>query len=180
MAEHKIYPNGTAQVFIPSGQKIAVATYGDDSATLHYKRGRNWEFVRMLANAQVVLGPFTSDRILRVIAKSDVVFYRVAANPFTSVGGPVDLGEDITLTSDSDGAQFACTTAVTITVPELLDPRPSILVIPPPSGDVSLDPTGAAELNGATTTLTRSRASNPAGVAIIAYTDADGYGVSGS
>ena len=92
----------------------------------------------------------------------------------------VPLSEDTTLRVSDDGLVFRCTTAVTITVPELLSPRPSCVVHAPPTGNVSLDPTGAAQLNGAGTTLTRSRATNPAGFVISAYAESDGYGVSGS
>lgn len=180
MAQMTIYPNGSAEVSIPVGQKIAIATYGNGAAAVHYKRARSYEFIRNVRNAQVVLGPFSDARMVRILAKEDEVYYRVAENPFTSVGGFVDLSTSITLTSDDDGATFACTTALTISIPELLSPRPSIVVIPPESGNVSLDPTGAAQLNGAGTTLTRNRTNNPAGVAVVAYAESDGYGVSGS
>lgn len=93
---------------------------------------------------------------------------------------PVTLSADYTVTAADDSAVFTCTTALTITVPELLSPRPSFIVNAPASGNVSLDPTGAAQLNGAGTTLTRSRSSNPAGIAVVAYSESDGYGVSGS
>ena len=90
------------------------------------------------------------------------------------------LSSDYTVTAADDQKQFTCTTALTITVPELLSPRPSFIVNAPPTGNVSLDPTGAAQLNGATTTLTRSRADNYAGFVVMAYAESDGYGVSGS
>ena len=95
-------------------------------------------------------------------------------------GAVVSISTDTLITAADDGRTFNCTTALTITVPELLSPRPSFIVNPPASGNVSLDPTGAAQLNGAGATLTRSRASNPAGIAVVAYAESDGYGVSGS
>ena len=95
-------------------------------------------------------------------------------------GAVVSISTDTLITAADDGRTFNCTTALTITVPELLSPRPSFIVNPPASGNVSLDPTGAAQLNGAGATLTRSRASNPAGIAVVAYSESDGYGVSGS
>ena len=98
----------------------------------------------------------------------------------TTVNGGAVLYGDYTVTAADDGVIFNCTTALTITIPELLSPRPSFIVNPPATGNVSLDPTGAAQLNGAGTTLTRSRANNPAGVAVVAYAESDGYGVSGS
>lgn len=90
------------------------------------------------------------------------------------------LTGDYTVTTSDDGVVFTCTAALTITIPELLSPRPSFIVNPPASGNVSIDPTGAAQLNGAGTTLTRSRTSNPAGFVVTAYAESDGYGVSGS
>ena len=102
-------------------------------------------------------------------------------DPVESSGmGTITLSANYTLTPADDQKQFTCTTALTITVPELLSPRPSFIVNAPPTGNVSLDPTGAAQLNGATTTLTRSRANNPAGFVVTAYAESDGYGVSGS
>ena len=92
----------------------------------------------------------------------------------------VSVSAGFAVTAADDGKTFTCTTALTITIPASLSPRPSFIVNPPASGNVSLDPTGAAELNGAGTTITRSRASNPAGVAVIPYAESDGYGVSGS
>ena len=105
------------------------------------------------------------------------------ANDSTGGGGASStesLSGPRTITADDDQKQFTCTTALTITIPELLSPRPSFIVNAPPTGNVSLDPTGAAQLNGATTTLTRSRANNPAGFVVTAYAESDGYGVSGS
>ena len=95
-------------------------------------------------------------------------------------GSSVTISTDTLLTAADDQRIFTCTTALTITVPELLSPRPSFIVNAPPTGNVSLDPTGAAQLNGATTTLTRSRANNYAGFVVTAYAESDGYGVSGS
>lgn len=94
--------------------------------------------------------------------------------------GSTSLSSAYQISKDDDGKVFTCTTALTITIPANLSPRPSFIINPPATGDVSLDPTGAAQLNGAGTTITRSRASNPAGVAVVAYSESDGYGVSGS
>lgn len=98
----------------------------------------------------------------------------------TSVSVPVTLSANYTVTADDDGVIFTCTTALTITVPASLSPRPSFIVNPPASGNASIAVSGGANINGATTTLTRSRASNPAGIAVVAYAESDGYGVSGS
>lgn len=95
-------------------------------------------------------------------------------------GSGIPVASSFSLTSADDGKVFSCTAALTITIQATLSPRPSVIVIPPPSGNVSIAVSGGAKLNGATTTLTRSRASNLAGVAVVPYVDADGYGVSGS
>lgn len=88
----------------------------------------------------------------------------------------VTLLGDYRLSALDEGRLFACIVPLTITVPAGLSPRPSVSVMPPPSGAVSL--TGM--LNGAAQTLQRTRANNPGGVAISAYQDADNYGVGGA
>lgn len=94
--------------------------------------------------------------------------------------GYTSLSSAYQISKDDDGKTFNCTTALTITIPASLSPRPSFIVNPPASGNVSIAVSGGANINGATTTLTRSRASNVAGVAVVAYAESDGYGVSGS
>ena len=92
----------------------------------------------------------------------------------------VPLSTDTTIRADDDGIAFQCTTALTITIPASLSPRPSFIVNPPAADNASIAVSGGANINGATTTLTRSRASNVAGVAVVPYAESDGYGVSGS
>ena len=99
---------------------------------------------------------------------------------FTTPGFTKVVGANFTLSETDDGQVFNCTTAITATIPAGLTPRPSVAFIPPPTGNLSIAVSGGANLNGATTTLTRNRASNPAGVAVMPYVDSDGYGVSGS
>ena len=93
---------------------------------------------------------------------------------------PRTLSAGYTVTVADDSAVFNCTTALTITIPSSLSPRPSFIVNPPATGNASIAVTGGANINGATSTLTRSRASNPAGFAVVPYAESDGYGVSGS
>lgn len=81
-----------------------------------------------------------------------------------------------TLTAADNGKLIAATTAITITVPSGLSPRPSVGLQAPPSGNLSVTGT----LNGSSQTLTRTRATNPAGVTLAPYVDVDGYGLSGS
>lgn len=100
--------------------------------------------------------------------------------PTKADGVPVPVGASFTLTAEDDDTVFACTADLTITIPAGLTPRPSIAAIPPASGNVTIVVTGGAQANGGTSPVVRSRASNPAGVAVVPYVDADGYGVSGS
>lgn len=120
-----------------------------------------------------------------LINRADALFvtadgneYRVWRNQI--VASVVPLSESITLTSQDDGIAFAASAALTVTVPAGLVPKPAVVIVPPPSGNLSVAFTGGATGNGAGTTLTRSRSSNPAGILIQPYTDTNGYGVSGA
>lgn len=95
-------------------------------------------------------------------------------------GGSVTISTDTVLTAADDQRIFTCTTALTIFEPAGLSPRPNVVVNAPPTGNVTLTPTGGAQLNGSTDSITRSRANNPAGFVVTAYAESDGYGVSGS
>ena len=78
-----------------------------------------------------------------------------------------------------NGKVLRCLAAVTLTYPEGLGAEFSCLVESPASGDVTIDPTGACTVNGATASLTRGRTNNPAGFVIRALA-ANVAGVSGS
>ena len=95
-------------------------------------------------------------------------------------GAVVSISTDTLITAADDGRTFNCTTALTITIPANLSPRPSFIVNPPPTGNASIAVSGGANINGATTTLTRARSANVAGFAVVPYAESDGYGVSGS
>ena len=92
----------------------------------------------------------------------------------------VTLSGAYQVTALDDGKVFTCTAALTITIPAALSPRPSFIVNPPSSGNVSIAVSGGAQVNGATTTLTRARTANVAGFAVVPYAESDGYGVSGA
>lgn len=103
--EKIIYANGTADVLVPAGQKIAIATYGNEYATLSFKRGNNLEFIQRLDNSQVTLGPWSDARTVSIEAAQDQVSYdvgtapnidsnvRISSNPLTGGNGLV-LGDD--------------------------------------------------------------------------------------
>lgn len=95
-------------------------------------------------------------------------------------GAVVSISTDTLITAADDGRIFNLTAAATLTISASLSPRPSFIVNPPASGNASIAVSGGANVNGATTTLTRSRSSNPAGVAVVPYAESDAYGVSGS
>ncbi len=85
-----------------------------------------------------------------------------------------------TITSADDGGIFPCTTALTITVPGGLTPRPGFIPVPPPTGNLTLTPSGAATLNGAATPIVRTFASNRNGVLVTPNPhDVNDYSVSG-
>lgn len=93
----------------------------------------------------------------------------------------ITVDTDYIISANDDGAIINCTAELTIYTPNGLSPAPSFIPIPPPSGNLSLAWTGGATGNGAATTITRTRANNPAGLVVVPYVDVtDGYGVSGS
>ena len=96
------------------------------------------------------------------------------------IGVPIIVSADRTIAASDDGKVFSLTVAATLTIPANLSPRPSFIVNPPASGNVSIAVSGGANINGATTTLTRARSANVAGFAVVPYAESDGYGVSGS
>jgi hypothetical protein len=89
-----------------------------------------------------------------------------------------DVSGPITVAAYDAGSMWRLSSAGTITIPAGLTLPPSFVVLPPSSGNLSVAVSGGATINGAATTLTRTRALNPAGVAIVAY-GGDAYGLSG-
>ena len=89
-----------------------------------------------------------------------------------SVGGrSILLGANVTIGTANaaffDGAVIECSAALSITINTGALRDLGFVVIPPASGVVSLVSDGTVTYNGATTTLTRSFATNPVGVALI-------------
>jgi len=89
-----------------------------------------------------------------------------------------DVAGPITLAAHDAGSMWRMTDAGTITIPAGLSLPPSLVIVPPASGNLSVAVSGGATINGGTTTLTRTRALNPGGVAIVAY-GGNAYGLSG-
>lgn len=90
---------------------------------------------------------------------------------------PVTSSRDIT--ADDNGKFLTPTGTLTLTIPAGLDPMPSFTVDCPASGTVSIARSTTATINGAGTTLTRTRANNPVGFVVLAH-ESDAYGVSGA
>ncbi len=105
-----------------------------------------------------------------------VLLYPV--NQAYQAGTVIRLAADYTLSSADDQRTFHASTTLTVTVPKGMNPQPSVIIDCPLSGTLSIASNGTL-LNGATTTLTRTRANNPIGVAITQHTTPDSYGVSG-
>lgn len=84
------------------------------------------------------------------------------------------------ITVNDNGMSLRPTGTLTYTIPAGLSPMPSFTVDCPASGTVSIARSGGTTLNGAGTTLTRTRASNPVGFVVLAHADTDAYGVSGA
>lgn len=111
-----------------------------------------------------------------------------AADALTDVpdaGGSTSSTESLsgprTITADDDQKQFTCITALTVTCPNGLSPRPSVIAVPPAAGNLTLTPTGGATLNGSASSITRTFANNRLGVAITPNPyDVNDYTVSGS
>lgn len=95
----------------------------------------------------------------------------------TGTRTPVTASRDIT--AEDNGLLLTPTGTLTLTIPAGLSPMPSFTVDCPASGTVSVARSGGATLNGAGTTLTRTRANNPVGFVVLAH-EADAYGVSGA
>lgn len=95
------------------------------------------------------------------------------------IGAKVANSSSRTITEEDNGMFLAPTGTLTYTIPEGLDPMPSFTIDCPASGTVSIARSGSATLNGAGTTLTRTRANNPVGFVVLAHSETDAYGVSG-
>lgn len=124
-------------------------------------------------NDSSTIGPFATGDILVVTAIRGSVDYAIA------YGDGNTLSANYTVNAFDDGRAFSCIAALTISIPDGLSPRPTFTAVPPPSGNLSIAMLGAETLNGALTTLTRTRANNPCGIVVAGYRDSASYGASG-
>lgn len=89
MAQQTVYPNGTADVTVPYGSKIAIACYGSDQCQIFYGTGPNnfpqtFYLQQTLASAEVTLGTFATVQDVRIEAGAGEVYYNVGASPTIS------------------------------------------------------------------------------------------------
>lgn len=66
----------------------------------------------------------------------------------------------------------------TLTLPAGAGIDPGFVVMPPAAGTLTIAVSGGATINGGSTSVTRTRADNPGGVAVMSY-GSDAYGVTG-
>ena len=98
----------------------------------------------------------------------------------TLVAGSTQDASSRNITAADSGKLLAPTTSLTYTIPVGLSPMPSFTVDCPAAGTISIAVSGGATANGATATLTRIRSANPVGFVVVAHSETDAYGVSGS
>jgi hypothetical protein len=120
------------------------------------------------------IGPFATGDVLTITAARGSIDYAAV------LGDARTLSANYTLKASDDQTSFSCTAALTVSIPDGLSPRPTVTIVPPPTGNLSIAMLGAETLNGALTTLTRTRANNPAGIVVAGYRDAAAYGASGT
>lgn len=90
---------------------------------------------------------------------------------------PTPLAVDKTLAVADDGKIYSVSTAITVTVPIGLVPKPQVIFNCPATGSITFICTSA--VNGNTTTKTRERAYNFSGVVLTPNAESDSYGLSG-
>lgn len=84
------------------------------------------------------------------------------------------------ITAADNGALLAPAAGVVLTIPAGLSPAPSFTVACPATGTVTIAVSGGATINGAATSLARTRAANPAAFVVFAHAETDVYGVTGA
>lgn len=95
-------------------------------------------------------------------------------------GGVTPLSASRAITAADNAVWLTPTVALTLTIPAGLSPMASFTVDCPAAGAISVAVSGGATINGASTTLTRTRAANPVGFVVLAHQETDTYGVSGA
>lgn len=120
------------------------------------------------------IGPFSTGDVLSITADRGSIDYVTVFGDATTLSGPY------TLKASDDGQRFSCATALTISIPDGLSPRPSISVTPPATGNLTISMLGSEQVNAASSATRARGTTNPAGVALTGYKDSAGYGLSGT
>lgn len=81
-----VYSNGTTKVTIPAAESIAVATFGQSSASVYLQAGypnhpNTLSLLGVVDNEQTVFGPYASGATIVIEAGADAVFYEVGTAP---------------------------------------------------------------------------------------------------
>ena len=127
----------------------------------------------VVGNSETLDAATEAALIAKGIATADLTNAVAYVAPAVRATGTwIPLTRNKTIEPPDDDKCYAPLTAITITFPAGLIPRPTVCIMPPPTGVVSVTTSAG--------TVTRSRANNPGGFVVAAYQDADGYGVSGS
>lgn len=178
-------------VNIPADTAWTVTTTGEATVFLvSGAAGAGYTSWRVTPTQPNVIAPFSAAGIIRIVGVSGVTtdgakppegVSRARAEQLDALvsGDRIADATSRSITSEDNAKFLAPTGSLTYTIPAGLDPMPSFTVDCPVSGTVSIARSGGATLNGAGTTLTRTRASNPVGFVVLAH-ESDAYGVSGA
>jgi len=111
----------------------------------------------------------------------DIPVVRAGANVRVRIGStPTNsVGTSRAITAADNETIILCTAAITLTIPAGLSPQPSILVIPPQSGSVTIAVSGGATVNGDTASIAVGWDGNRTGFSILPV-GTNAYGCSGS
>jgi len=166
-------PGITASIALEPNDSYTISSVGG-SATVKGIYGAPSTTTTLTSNSQV-FGPYGVHAKLDIACLSGVTNYTLDQFPKSAV----PLSAALTVSSSDDGKVYESTTAVTVTIPQGLSPKPAVVFIPK-GGTITVAVTGSATINGAATSLARTLANNPAGFVVQPYLDANGYGASGS
>lgn len=90
MVQNVVYPYGTQDVALTSGQKLSLSSYGEGTVDLKYAIGDSNVFQKLqtFSNKEVIIGGYSEARTIRISATSDRVDYTVGAST-TTLGSKV-------------------------------------------------------------------------------------------
>lgn len=175
--------NNTQRFRLAAGKSLVVTPFsaGAVSVVAITTPVAGISFTSQTSSLVQTVGPFSASCELVISAVGTVDVETMAGSLSALVSGArIADSSSRPITAADNGASLAPTGALTYTIPDGLSPMPSFSVDCPASGIVTIARSGAATLNGAGTSLTRTRASNPVGFVVLAHVDTDAYGVSGS